>query len=59
LLGSLFVPSFWCRLFCPVGLYLNEIVRLRRTILSRLFGGGAKPPSTSGKATTTIKVEQG
>ena len=30
--GSLFVPRFWCRLFCPVGLYLNEMVRLRRKI---------------------------
>lgn len=30
LLGSFFVPRFWCRLFCPVGLYLNEMVRLRR-----------------------------
>jgi len=55
LLGSLFVPSFWCRLFCPVGLYLNEIVRLRRAVRERLFGGGGKPPSASNK---TIKVEQ-
>ena len=30
--GSLFVPRFWCRLFCPVGLYLNEMVRFRRKI---------------------------
>ena len=42
LLGSLFVARFWCRLFCPVGLYLNEIVRLRRAIRERLFGGGKK-----------------
>jgi len=55
ILGSLFVPSFWCRLFCPVGLYLNEIVRLRRAVRERLFGGGRKPPSAPGK---TIKVEQ-
>ena len=44
LLGSLFVPSFWCRMFCPVGLYLNEMVRLRRNVKQRLFpkrsGGG-------------------
>jgi len=43
LLGSLFVPRFWCRLFCPVGLYLNEIVRLRRkirTAFSRKAVGG-------------------
>ena len=42
LLGSLFVPSFWCRLFCPVGLYLNELVRLRRAIRERFFGGKTK-----------------
>jgi polyferredoxin len=44
LLGSLFVTSFWCRMFCPVGLYLNEMVRLRRNVKQRLFprrsGGG-------------------
>ncbi len=43
LLGSLFVPRFWCQLFCPVGLYLNEIVRLRRkirTAFSRKAVGG-------------------
>ncbi len=34
LLGAFFVPRFWCRLFCPVGLYLNEMVRLRRRIRS-------------------------
>ena len=40
LIGSFFVPSFWCRLFCPVGLYLNEIVRLRRSVRDRLTGKG-------------------
>ena len=58
ILGSLFVPSFWCRLFCPVGLYLNEIGRMRRAVRERLFGGGGKPPSASGKTAKTIKVEQ-
>jgi hypothetical protein len=38
-----------------VGLYLNEIVRMRRAVRERLFGGKGKPPSASGKA---IKVEQ-
>lgn len=38
LLGAFFIPSFWCRLFCPVGLYLNQIVRLRRLMLERLSG---------------------
>ena len=37
LFGSLFVPLFWCRLFCPVGLYLNEMVRLRRSIRDRFL----------------------
>lgn len=51
LLGSLFVPSFWCRLFCPVGLYLNEIVRMRRSFRDRFFGGK--------KPLATIKVKKG
>ncbi len=38
LLGAFFVPSFWCRLFCPVGQFLNEIVRLRRAVRDRLTG---------------------
>jgi len=37
LLGSFFIPGFWCRLFCPVGLYLNEMVRIRRNIRNKLF----------------------
>ena len=40
LLGAFFVPSFWCRLFCPVGQFLNEIVRLRRAVRDRLTGAG-------------------
>lgn len=48
LLGSLFVPSFWCRMFCPVGLYLNEMVRLRRSIRDRIFGKSKS---------TTVKVD--
>ncbi len=38
IIGAFFVPNFWCRLFCPVGLYLNETVRLRRSIRSRFVG---------------------
>ncbi|NCF80588.1 MAG: 4Fe-4S binding protein [Proteobacteria bacterium] len=38
LLGAFFVPRFWCRLFCPVGLYLNEMVRLRRRVLGWFSG---------------------
>jgi uncharacterized protein with FMN-binding domain len=58
LLGSFFVPSFWCRLFCPVGLYLNEMVRLRRSIGNRLKGGG-KGKKVATKRASTIKVEEG
>jgi Na+-translocating ferredoxin:NAD+ oxidoreductase RnfG subunit len=53
LFGSLFVPLFWCRLFCPVGLYLNEMVRLRRSIRDRFFGGKSKPK----KKTKTVEVK--
>ncbi len=38
LIGALFIPGFWCRLFCPVGLYLNEMVRLRRKLSDRIKG---------------------
>jgi Na+-translocating ferredoxin:NAD+ oxidoreductase RnfG subunit len=41
LLGAFFVPRFWCRLFCPVGLYLNELVRLRRRIRGWFSRGNA------------------
>lgn len=51
LLGSLFVPSFWCRMFCPVGLYLNEMVRYRRSLRERLFGAKTK------SNTVKVKVE--
>ncbi len=38
LVGSFFVLNFWCRLFCPVGLVLNDMVRLRRSVLGRFTG---------------------
>lgn len=38
LFGSLFVPNFWCRLFCPVGFTLNKMVRTRRQMLSKFNG---------------------
>lgn len=59
ILGSFFVPSFWCRMFCPVGLYLNEMVRLRRYIGDRLSGNGSKGKEVPVKRTNTIKVEEG
>ncbi len=36
LVGSFFVLNFWCRLFCPVGLFLNDGVRVRRAALAKL-----------------------
>ena len=51
LIGAFFVPSFWCRMFCPVGLYLNEMVRFRRTILAWFSRGNDK----AGKAEIQIK----
>ncbi|WP_394131351.1 4Fe-4S binding protein [Shewanella maritima] len=30
LFGAMLVPDFWCRFFCPVGLTINEAVKLRR-----------------------------
>jgi len=42
LLGAFFVPRFWCRLFCPVGLYLNEMVRLRRRVKAWFVKSSAK-----------------
>jgi len=56
LIGSFFVPSFWCRLFCPVGLYLNEIVRLRRSLRDRLTGKGqGKKPAGAGNSPPASK----
>ncbi len=36
LIGSFFVLNFWCRLFCPVGMVLNDGVRTRRAVLRRV-----------------------
>ena len=43
LVGSFFVLNFWCRLFCPVGLVLNDTVRVRRSMLGRFKKRTAKP----------------
>jgi polyferredoxin len=42
ILGSLFIRDFWCRLFCPVGLSLNELVRIRRKTVDRFSSGKQK-----------------
>ena len=44
LIGSFFVLNFWCRLFCPVGLFLNDSVRLRRAVLGRMSKGAKAKP---------------
>ncbi len=38
LIGGLFVPQFWCRLLCPVGVVLNEGVKMRRDVANKLKG---------------------
>ena len=43
LIGSFFVLNFWCRLFCPVGMILNDTVRARRSVLGRVRKSAAKP----------------
>jgi polyferredoxin len=55
LVGSLFVPKFWCRMFCPVGLYLNEMVRVRKGILGRFTSKGS-PRKKTGKPDIEIVV---
>jgi Na+-translocating ferredoxin:NAD+ oxidoreductase RnfG subunit len=54
LLGAMFVPSFWCRLFCPVGLYLNEIVRFRRTVRNKFFPGKSVAPVVASSASVQV-----
>ncbi len=43
LIGSFFVLNFWCRLFCPVGMVLNDGVRARRAVLGRIRKPAARP----------------
>jgi Na+-translocating ferredoxin:NAD+ oxidoreductase RnfG subunit len=56
LVGSLFVPKFWCRMFCPVGLYLNEMVRVRKGILGRFTSRGS-PRKKATKLDVEIDVK--
>jgi polyferredoxin len=43
LIGSFFVLNFWCRLFCPVGMILNDSVRARRSVLRLVRKPAVKP----------------
>ena len=51
LIGSFFVLNFWCRLFCPVGLVLNEGVRVRKKVL------GGKPKRAAPEAKPAAEPE--
>ncbi len=55
LVGSFFVLNFWCRLFCPVGLVLNDMVRLRRSLLKRISTRSAP----AGKPEAAIPEDKG
>ena len=55
LVGSFFVLNFWCRLFCPVGLVLNEMVRLRRSLLKML----PARPKPAGKPEPAVPEDKG
>lgn len=35
IIGAFFIPTFWCRYFCPLGHGLNKIVSLRKIILNK------------------------
>ncbi|MFC1502864.1 FMN-binding protein [Pseudomonadota bacterium] len=54
LVGSLFIPNFWCRLFCPVGFSLNELARMR-TKAAKSF---KRPRKKKAKTIPTIDVTE-
>jgi Na+-translocating ferredoxin:NAD+ oxidoreductase RnfG subunit len=56
LIGSMFVPKFWCRMFCPIGLYLNEMVRMRKAILGR-FSSDRPNQKKPGKPKIKVTVK--
>ena len=55
LIGSFFVLNFWCRLFCPVGLVLNHMVRLRRSVLKRI----PSRPSAARETAAAVPEDKG
>jgi polyferredoxin/Na+-translocating ferredoxin:NAD+ oxidoreductase RnfG subunit len=58
LIGMFFVPGFWCRLFCPVGLFLNEIIRLRRSVRGFLTGKTRQAARAKGVAIASAKAKK-
>ena len=35
IIGAFFIPTFWCRYFCPLGHGLNKILSLRKKLLAK------------------------
>ena len=38
-IGSFLIPRFWCRFFCPVGAFLKQLLRLKRSFLTKIQRG--------------------
>jgi uncharacterized protein with FMN-binding domain len=42
LVGSFFLPQFWCRLFCPVGAYLSLLIRYKKKLVANILQWSSK-----------------
>ncbi len=38
-IGSFVIPRFWCRCFCPVGAFLKQVLKLKRSFIKRIQMG--------------------
>lgn len=38
-IGSFLIPRFWCRFFCPVGAFLKQLLKLKRSFLTKIQRG--------------------
>lgn len=57
ILGSFVLSRFWCRFFCPVGVVLDSVYKVRRKI-NKLFGRAPQTyPVINRMATVTPTVE--
>ena len=43
LAGSFLIPRFWCRFFCPVGVILNRLARLKKRIKKKWASISPRP----------------
>ena len=34
IIGSFLIPRFWCKFFCPVGLFLSELAKVKKNVKS-------------------------